>query len=272
MLAAPVLVGAWPRPTWWHLVLAVTVVVAFLALYADGLWLKSGRKARYARPALVYTVLAVVLAGVLVVAHPRLLAWAWVYLPGIGLSLWASARREDRSWWNDVVLVFLSGAATMVSAGLRAGGPADAAGGSVASGSVASGSAVSDSVGSWLAWPPPGADAPDAQVAAIVLAVYFLGTVAHVKAHIRDRNNPAVQRANVGYHAVGLLAALVTLVLLDGVWAGVALVAASVLLVVRSWLIPRRWPGVTPKQLGIVEIVLTVVVSVVAIALGSAVV
>lgn len=255
MLAAPVVVGAWPRPTWWHLVLSVAAVVAYLALYAVGLWLKSGRKPRYVRPALTYAVLAGLASSALVLAHPRLLAWAWVYLPGVALSLWASARREDRSWWNDVVLVFLSCAATLVSAGLR-------------SDAVVSGAGQ----GSWLSWPPPGAEAADAQVAAIVLAVYFLGTVAHVKARIRDRNNPAVQRANVVYHAVGLVAALVVLVVLDGVWAGLALVAASAVLVLRSWLIPKRWPQATPKQLGVTEIVLTIIVSAVAIALGAAVV
>lgn len=125
--------------------------------------------------------------------------------------------------------------------------------------------------GDWFAWPPPGAQAPDARIAAIVLFVYFFGTVAHVKAHIRERHNPAVQRLNVVYHVVGLGAAFAVLIALDGVAAGVALVLASGLLVLRSWLIPRRWPRITPKQLGLVEIGLTVVVAAVAIALGAAV-
>lgn len=73
------------------------------------------------------------------------------------------------------------------------------------------------------------------------------------------------------YHVVGLGAAFAVLIALDGVAAGVALVLASGLLVLRSWLIPRRWPRITPKQLGLVEIGLTVVVAAVAIALGAAV-
>lgn len=176
MLAAPVLVGAWPRFSWWHAVLAAAAVAAFLALYADGLWLKSGRKRRYRGAAVTYTLLAAVLVGVLVATHPRLLAWAWVYLPGLALSLWAHARRDDRSWWNDAILVGLSCVATMVAAGLR---PAPGGGPSPAAGS-----------GDWFAWPPPGAQAPDARIAAIVLFVYFFGTVAHVRPTFASATTP----------------------------------------------------------------------------------
>lgn len=257
MLIAPVLVGAWPRPTWWHLLLLATAILAFLALYSVGLWLKSGRKARYLPAARTYTAAAGVAVTLLVWGHPRLLGWAPVFAVGLGLSLWASARRDDRSWWNDIVLVLLGCTATLVSAGLRA--------------PVTGGHPVLVAEPGLLTWPPPGASDADAVAAAVVLLAYFLGTVVHVKALIRERRDPRVRAASVGYHAVCAIAAVVVAAVV-GPAAAWPLVVVALVAAARSWFLPYRKPGATPKAIGLVEVGLTVAVSIAAIVLGGALV
>lgn len=266
MLIAPVVVGSWPRPTWWSLVLLLCALAAFCALYATGLWLKSRRKPRYARPALVHSALTVVLVLALVVTHPRLLAWAWLFVPGIAFSLWASARRQDRSWWNDIVLVALSGIATLVAAGLRP---------------LPDGVIAPMVQPAPLAWPPPGWNDLDARIGALVLLVYFLGTVVHVKALIRERRDPRVRLASVCYHALALVAALGTAILClrvagdPGTSSGAAVGGAILLLVTaavacwRAWYLPYRRPRSTPRTIGLIEVALSVAVCVAAVLVGG---
>lgn len=257
MLIAPVVVGAWPRPSWATVLLLLTALEAFCALYTVGTWLKSGRKGRYAQPAAVHTGVAFLLVALLVLIEPHLLAWAWLFVPVLALSLWASMRREDRSWWNDIVLVVLAGAATLVSAGLRGDQFASVDGG-----------------GSVLAWPPPGWDAREAWFSGALLLAYFLGTIVHTKALIRDRRNPRVRLGSVAYHAIVLVGGVVVASVLGHRGANLALllptVVASGLLLARSWYLPYRAPGTPVRTIGLVEVAMTVIVSVSAIALGAA--
>lgn len=85
---------------------------------------------------------------------------------------------------------------------------------------------------------------------AIVLAVgqflYFAGTVLYVKSMIRERDNPAFRRGSVIFHAAAAL-------LLAPFAGWVALVFVA--LTIRAWWVPRL--GLTPKQIGIAEIVAT---------------
>lgn len=87
-----------------------------------------------------------------------------------------------------------------------------------------------------------------------VLAAYFVGTVLYVKTMIRERDSRLHYRLSVGYHvlvAVGM--ALVSW------W----LAGLFVLLAVRAAVLPRR--GLTPKQVGIGEIVANTAVVVLAL-------
>ena len=269
MLIAPVLVGSWPSFTWRQILLLVVAVVAYLALYAVGLWLKSGRKARYRSAALTYAAITTVLLAALVISEPRLLAWAPVYAGGIGLSLWASWRRDDRSWWNDIVLVFLACGATLVAAGMRP---------------VADGVAVLSIAPAPFAWPPPGLRDGFALMAAAVLLAYFLGTVVHVKGMIRDRNNPAVYLGSVIYHVVAVMLAVVAIGMVPGgvlrpfgvagavaAWASWLLVVTSVALLVRAIVVPTRWPGLSPKGICLIEMGATVLAMITAVVAGLSV-
>lgn len=205
MLIVPPVVGAllggW---SWRHAVLLAAWLVGYLAFHATGLWLRSGRKVRYRRPVVVYGAIALGLLLVLLLAAPGLLRWGPVFAVLLAVSLVASVRRADRSWWNDAVTVGAACLLVPVAAGIGTGSPA--------TGSV---------------WTATG-----------VLAGYFLGTVPYVKSLIRDRDDPRVLRASVVYH----LLVAVAFAALDPVL-GVLGVLLAARAVVVPWRWPRVRPA-----------------------------
>ncbi|MCM0638567.1 YwiC-like family protein [Cellulomonas wangsupingiae] len=209
-------VGGW---SWRHVLLLVAWLVGYLAYHAAGLWLRSGRKARYRAPLVAYGASALVLLAVLLAVAPGLLVWAPVFAPLLAVSLVASLRRADRSWWNDGVTVVAAALLTPVAAGLGTGDPAPA-----------------------TVW-----------TATAVLGVYFLGTVPYVKSLIRERDDPRVRHASIGYHLGAAVAGLLVDPLLGVVGA---------LLALRAWLVPRRWPHARPAAIGAGEVVATLLVTV----------
>ena len=206
MLVVPPVVGAivggW---SWRHVVLLVAWLVGYLAYHAAGLWLRSGRRARYRRPVLVYGTAGLVLLAVLLVVAPHLLVWAPVFAPLLVTSLVASLRRADRSWLNDTVTVTAAALLTPVAAALGTGAPR----------------------------------AVDVWTATGVLLAYFLGTVPYVKSLIRERDDPRVRQVSAAYHVlvVALLAAVHPLLGAVGV-----LLAARAVVVPQRW--PRARPAV----------------------------
>lgn len=106
MLVVPVGVGVvLAGPAWWHALLLVTWLAAYLAFHATGLWLRSRRRPRYWPPVRAYGVVTLVLGLSVLVARPGLVRWAVVYLPLLTVSLWLSARRRDRSTANDLITI-----------------------------------------------------------------------------------------------------------------------------------------------------------------------
>jgi hypothetical protein len=99
-----------------------------------------------------------------------------------------------------------------------------------------------------------GTDLRRAWLLALVQFLYFAGTVFYVKSAIRERDNPRFLTLSTLAHAV----AMVGLTFLS---ARVGLVFAA--LTVRAAYVPRL--ALTPRQLGIGEIVATVVVGVVSL-------
>lgn len=80
----------------------------------------------------------------------------------------------------------------------------------------------------------------------IVVLNYFTGTVFYVKTMIRERDSLVYRRVSVAYHLVIFALA---------VWWNVSVGAFFGLAFLRSWLLPGR--GLRPKQVGILEIVLS---------------
>lgn len=100
----------------------------------------------------------------------------------------------------------------------------------------------------------PGEDWARAWILTGVMAAYYVGTLLYVKTMIRERGNRAYEVASVAWHAVAaVLLALVSW------W----LTVVFALLAARAYAAPRL--RLTPKQVGIGELVLNVVVVVVAL-------
>jgi uncharacterized membrane protein len=235
MLVVPVVVGAViAGPSWRHLLLLLTWLVGYCAFSAAGLWLRSGRRARYVPPLRFHTAAASALGLALVASAPSLLRWAPVFLALLAVSLRQHARRADRSWLNDVVTVLAASLMTVVSAGLSAG---------------------------WgESWMPPGADEQDAWLAAALLAGYFLGTVPYVKSLIRNRNDRRVLAISIGWHSL-LAAAALAWVFAAPSGEAIALLVVALGLLARAVLVPRRRPWPSPKAIGLGEIAATVAVT-----------
>jgi hypothetical protein len=175
MLASPLILGALAAGlAWIHLVLAAFWVGGYFAFFAASVWLKSGRKARYARPAEVYAVLAGALGLLTAALAPALLRWAPLFLVPFGVGLWAAAQRRERD--------LLAGVTTVVGSALMTVVAYDAGGGT-------------DLHRAW--WLAAGQ------------FLYFAGTVFYVKSMIRQRDDPVFLRWSIAWH---VLATLVTAV------------------------------------------------------------
>lgn len=254
MLAAPLLVGVLGGgASWWHLLLTAAWFLAYFSFNATGLWLKARRRPRYFPPVRAYAIALAAVGIPLLVLDPHLLWWAPVFAPLLGVGLWCSWARRDRSLLND--------GATVLAACLML-------------------------VVAWQLGEFPFA-APTASWAwAGVLWVYFFGTAFYVKTMIRERGNPVMLRVSIGYHAVAAVACLALAWPCVGAWSTIeawsdaasgsfgwraytpalglsaetwlALAVFFALLTLRAWLVPAKFPRATPKQLGIGEIVATV--------------
>ena len=99
-----------------------------------------------------------------------------------------------------------------------------------------------------------GSDWARAWTLTVVLAAYFVGTLLYVKTMIRERDSRAHYWLSVGYHAVAVVAT---------VWVSWWLAALFAVLLARAALLPGR--GLTPKKVGIGEIVANLAVVVVAL-------
>ncbi|GAB3159208.1 YwiC-like family protein [Micromonospora sonneratiae] len=100
------------------------------------------------------------------------------------------------------------------------------------------------------------ADVPVEQVSGVFLAVlaYFTGTVLYVKTMIRERGSAGYRVVSVVYHLVVFALAA---------WADWLLGALFAILLARAWVLPGR--KLTPKQVGILEIVNSVLLLVVVV-------
>ncbi|WP_448630499.1 YwiC-like family protein [Cellulomonas soli] len=247
MLVVPVVVGALVGGlAWRQALLLVAWLVAYLAFFATGLWLRSGRKARYLPPVRAYGVATGVLGLALIGSAPGLLRWAPVYAVLLVTSLVSSVRRTDRGWLNDTVTVLAAMLMTVVAAGLGPGADPSAVG------------LLADGEGAARLL-PPGAHDGAARLATGLLAAYFLGTVPYVKTLIRERGRPGVLALSVAYHAV-LAAAGAVWAVVTGDPAVVVVAVVAVGLLARAVLVPRRRPWPSAKAIGLGEVAATVAV------------
>lgn len=99
-----------------------------------------------------------------------------------------------------------------------------------------------------------GTDRSRAWVLAAILAAYFVGTVLYVKTIIRERDSEPHYWLSVGFHSLATLALIPV---------APALTLVFAVLTCRAAIVPAF--RVTPKQAGLGEVLLTVVVAVTAL-------
>ncbi|MGV0334506.1 YwiC-like family protein [uncultured Corynebacterium sp.] len=229
-------------------VLLIAWVVGYFAFFAWGLWVKippprNGRSSERKQKAFVatatYCAITLLAALITVALRPSLLVWAPVFAIVMGVALWEVVRKRPRS--------LLSGIATVVASVLMVPVADHTIRGSI------------NGIAWW--W-------------ALMLGIYFTGTIIYVKTMIRERNNSRYLTFSIGYHAAFVLISLVFAVLAScGVVTGFSpytrlwwtvgtwlLVIAAAISLFRSWAVPRsahnggKW---TPKRVGKTEQLVT---------------
>ncbi len=236
MLASPLLLGALAVGLHGvHALLAAFWFAGYLAFFAVSVWLKSGRRPRFRRPAATYAAAAAGLGLAMTVARPQLVGFVpWFALP-LGVGLWAAAQRRERDLLAGLTTVLGSALMTVV---------AYAAPGATGVGGPGWGAPVGLTDG----------DLRRAALLALGQFLYFGGTVWYVKSMIRERGNVRFRRLSVLWHvaSVGVVAAY-------SPW----LAAVFAVMAARAWLVPRF--SFSPKQIGIAEIFSTLAVALVSL-------
>jgi hypothetical protein len=230
ILAVPLLLGvAASSPTAWQLVLAIAAGSAYLASVAALEWARSKRRAQL-RPLAVFGAAVVVTGGPLVMVAPQLVWVAAFVVAAAGLTLAASLAGHPKS--VVVSLVEVAQALALVPAAALLSDPA-------------LGNAV------WLA--------------TLAAGLYLVGSVLMVRSMIRERGNRAFLATSLAYHVVAVGIAWLAL--------PAPYAALAVGLLTRAVALPAiqlRWPAarLRPIHIGIVEIVASAVLVVLAFAVG----
>ncbi|MDO5678283.1 MAG: YwiC-like family protein [Propionibacteriaceae bacterium] len=226
MIIVPFLVGlllVFPyRPLdWGDLALFVTWLIGYFAFDALVFILKSPARRRHQYYAAFGTYAAIAGVAGLITLYFRgwsILYWVPVYAVLLGTALYLAGTKRERSVLSGVLTIVASCGLMGV---LRTSG---------------------------------GVDFVRADEIAVMVAItaYFIGTIFHVKALIRERNNPKSTPRSLTYH-VALAVAVVVAVLLG--WLTWGWIIWAVALIVRAWWMPRERRK--PMQIGIVEIIMS---------------
>lgn len=244
MVLAPILVGSILGGfTWWQLLLTVTSLLAFQLYDVFSFWIQAvvprrratgspmklrlERGKKYLPPLLTYGALMVVVLLVLVAKEPRFL---WFGLAIIPLTLIAL-----QQMWVGQPRSFLARATMILAASLLV--------------------PMTAMLGNRLL------DWEQIWSLALVLAAYFIGTIAYVKTMIRERGNPRWLRFSLAYHAALVALAAIGVALGYGSpW----LVLVFVVLLLRAWLFPylsaRRSQPLKPVVFGSAEFLFSAMV------------
>jgi hypothetical protein len=220
MLAVPLLLGiAATAPSAWHVVLAGAALAGYLAAATTQAWLRARRRPSFVPSLAVYGGLLAASGLVLLAAFPALALSAIVVVPAGALVLGGARPGTPRDLVNSLaqtaIALVLVPAAAYVS-------------------------------GAW--------EAEAVVLATVVAAGYLVGTVLVVRSVIRERGNRDFIALSVGFHAAFAAVAIVALP-----WPYVAAAVALMARAVALPLVERRRAGTSrplrPIQVGIVEIV-----------------
>ncbi|WP_237167855.1 YwiC-like family protein [Paenibacillus yonginensis] len=177
MLVLPFLAGAVSEGKMIHIPLFLCWLFIYLFSFPVLQWIKTGNKARYRGPALLYGVILLPLTAILIAFDPMLIGYGVLLLVFFIPNIYYAKTKNERALLNDftAVLVFCSFIFPVVYVGK---------GGSRSYGEAAELFAL--------------------------LSAYFIGTVLYVKTVIREKNNPRFYYASITYHLlnIGIAAAV----------------------------------------------------------------
>jgi hypothetical protein len=232
MLAVPFLLGiAATRLEPWHLVLAGAATFGYLASATAQAWVRAARRERWTVPLAVHLGAAVLLGGAVAAAYPGLLATLAILVPAGAVTI-ASAR-FGRARGLVAGLAQVASAMTLLPAAAWIGG-----------------SAPTD---------------PDVARASFVCAAYLVGTMLAVRSVIREQGNALFAGVSVAFAAAAAVAGATFLPVPYAVVLFALAFRAAALPVAQRWLV-RGGAALRPIQVGIVEIVLSLAVVVIAFA------
>ncbi len=219
------------QPSSWLLVVAWT---AGFFLFAVGeKYLKFRFKPRYLPALLTYLAITVVAGLALVFVHPQLLWWAPVFAPLVAISAHRAWRRRERELISRVVAIVAAALMVPVTASLARSQP-------------------------WFTRPWD----THSWLLAMLIAAYFISTVPYVKTLIRERRSQAWLVGSILTHLA--LWALIAALAVSG-WVGWPHLVVWSLIFVRAVAMPlvarRRGRPWRPREIGIPEVVLTVLVA-----------
>jgi hypothetical protein len=233
MLALPLLLGiAATVPSPWHLLLGIAALAGYLAAATAQAWLRARRRPSFIPSLAVYGSTFGAAGLILLVAFPALALTAIVVVPAGALVIGGARPGTPRDLVNSlaqtVIALVLVPAAAYVS-------------------------------GAWETEAVVGAT--------LVAAGYLVGTVLVVRSVIRERGNRGFVAFSVGFHAAFLIVAMVALP-----WPYAACAAGLLTRAVALPLVERHRAGTSrplrPVQVGIVEIVASTTIVIVAFAAG----
>lgn len=205
--------------------LSVTWLLGYFTFFATTQWLKSRRKPRFRPAMLTYGAITAGCGLVLLLLEPHWWSWALVFGPLTAIGLLLVVKKRERSVASGLVTVLAACLLPMVvgSRGvLHLGG------------------------------------VPELVVVTLVCFGYFFGTVLYVKTIIRERGSAAWVVASVGWHAAWTVGCL-WLPTPARWWVVAFFAATTVRAFLVPWLGPLKGRAVTAKQVGIGEIVASII-------------
>ena len=231
MVTVPAITGVILAPSWTAIPLLLTWWLGYFTFFASSVWIRSRFRERNRPPVLVYGALAAVAGVTTLIFDWRLLMWVPAFAPLVAIAVFEAWKRRPRS--------LLSGVSTVVAACL---------------------------ILPVAAWAGGGLDT-EAWAAFAVYLAYFVGTVPYVKTLIRERGSKPWFTGSVVYHVVVLVAAVVAVLGTGGHPFHPAIIVVAVVLLARATLMPitgaRREKPWTPKIVGLLDAVITVLVVIV---------
>lgn len=208
-LAGTILAGF----TWVHVPLLLFWLIGYLASYYAMVAIKTRRPARVRTQLWVYATPTLLFGAVVVALRPGVLWYAPAYALLLAINVTYAARRDERAVLNDLASVLQSCLMVFVCATVAGARP-----------------------GQFV-------------VPFAVITAYFVGTIFHIKALIRERGNARYRYASIGYHVLAAVGAA---------FVGPIFAVVFALLALRAIILPSL--RLRPGGIGIVEIVASVAV------------